>query len=88
MSDQGPRAEKKQEAEYNVSADVRQLLLRKQNRNWRRAQRQAGSPRRYWVRSQRAYCRNLIRGDLVAHRRMFGVSHKHVQPGQVPPEQE
>lgn len=66
---------------YRISQDVRARLLQEQTRNWRRAQRDFGSPRRYWVRHQRVYGRSLIRGDLVTHRRQFGVSHKSVQPG-------
>lgn len=70
---------------YHVSQNVRERLLREQTRNWRRAQRDFGSPRRYWVRHQRAYCRNIIRGgELVTHRRQFGISHKSVQSGQSP----
>ncbi|GAB4573894.1 MAG: hypothetical protein Kow0077_17770 [Anaerolineae bacterium] len=86
MTEKGPRHDDKART-FRVSQDVRARLLREQTRHWRRAQRGMTSPRRYWVRQQRAFSRNLIRGDLVAHRRMFGISHKHVQPGQTPAEQ-
>ncbi len=85
MSDHARRHEESTRS-YHVSQNVRAIFLREQTRNWRRADRFLGSPRRYWVTHQRAYCRSLIRGDLVTHRRMFGVSHKHVQPGQAPAE--
>lgn len=86
MSDKGPRHDDKTRT-YRVSQNVRERLLREQTRNWRRAQRDTGAPRRYWVRHQRAYCRDLIRGELVTHRRRFAVSHKSVQPGQSPADQ-
>ncbi len=88
MSEKGKRTSTPAARPYSVSTTVRDLLQRRRPLFWRRAQRQLGSPRRYWLRAQRAYCRNLIRGDLVTHRRMFGVSHKHVQPGQTPAEQQ
>ena len=72
---------------YRVSSHVQlEFDGRKHHFAWWRMQNPRVSQRRYWVRSQRAYNNDLIRdGYLVAHRRMFGVSHKSVQPGQVPP---
>ncbi|MBN2471424.1 MAG: hypothetical protein JXN59_11925 [Anaerolineae bacterium] len=81
MADHGPHKDDKTRT-YRVSQNVRERLLQEQTRNWRRAQRDFGSPRRYRVRNQRVYGRSLIRGDLVTHRRQFGISHKSVQPGQ------
>ena len=72
---------------YRISQEVQAKLRQKQTRYWKELQRQR--PLRqsyYWLRNLRTRCRNLIRGDLVAHRRMFGVSHKHVQAGASPPE--
>lgn len=88
MSEKGKHVHASAARPYSISTTVRDLLQRRRPQFWRQNQRLLGSPRRYWLRAQRAYCRNLIRGDLVAHRRMFGVSHKHVQPGQTPPEQQ
>lgn len=88
MLEKGKRANTPATRPYTVSTTVRDLLQRRRPQSWWKAQRSIESPRRYWLRAQRAYCRNLIRGDLVAHRRMFGVSHKHVQPGQTPAEQQ
>lgn len=84
MSDKGPRPEVSPSIQrpYRVAPQVQESLSRRQTRYWRRMQRRCASPRRYWVRSQRAYCRNFIRSELVAHRTMFHVSHKSVQPGE------
>jgi hypothetical protein len=84
MSDSGPNHTDRQH--YTVSPQTRKNLQRQQTRFWRRAQRRRISPRRYWTRNQRVRPRSLIQGELITHRRMFGVSHKHVQPGQSPAE--
>lgn len=88
MSEKGPRADVTPTRPYEITQTVYDMLRERQTRNWRRAQRHLSAPRRYWLRNQRAFCRNLIRSDLVAHRRMFGVSHKHVQPGQTSAQQD
>ncbi len=82
MSDNAPRTDSS-ERPYTVSAPARARLTKRQTRHWRQLQgpRQP-SERRYWVLSLRARQRNPIRGYLVTHRRMFGVSHKSVQPGE------
>lgn len=68
---------------YKVSREVQEKLRQKQTQYWKELQRQRPFRQRYyWLRNLRTRCRSLIRGDLVAHRRMFGVSHKHVQPGE------
>lgn len=67
---------------YRVSPNVRrQFSPSRFPRRMRMQYHRIVSPRRYLANHQRAYSRNLIRGDLVAHRRMFGVSHKSVQSG-------
>jgi hypothetical protein len=83
MSDKAPRTTPVSKQPFTVSAQVRSKLNRKQTRYWRQMQQNHLLERRYWVQMLRARQRSPIRGFLVAHRRMFGVSHKSVQPGQV-----
>lgn len=80
-------SEQHERKEYRVSSQVQQQFDGLKHRYaWRRMQAPRMTQRRYWVNSQRAYTNDLIRdGMLVAHRRMFGVSHKSVQAGQTPP---
>ncbi len=85
MTGKAARNHSAQHRPYRVSPFVRTLFMRGRSRiYWQRMQQPGIAPQRYWVRSQRAYVHNLIRGELVTHRRMFGVSHKHVQHGQTP----
>lgn len=77
-----------QEQPYTVSPQVREQLKKKQKRARQREAARVVSPR-YWRGRFRALRRSMIRnGMLITHRRMFGVSHKSVQPGQKPVQNE
>ncbi|MFC1960646.1 hypothetical protein ACFLYO_08040 [Chloroflexota bacterium] len=80
-------SEQQERSTYRVSPRVQHNFDGQKHRYaWRRMQSPRMTQRRYWTHSQRAYNNDLIRGGhLVAHRRMFGVSHKSVQVGQTPP---
>jgi len=81
MSDNAPRTNGAATT-VTISPRLRAKLARQQTRYWRRMAQRHPQEQRYFVRNVRALARNPIRGQLVTHRRMFGVSHKSVQPGQ------
>jgi hypothetical protein len=86
MSQNRPQADPHAQRPYHVAPHLRTQFNRRQGRLAQLMDRHNPRLSRAWLHSLRARSRSLIRGDLITHRRMFGVSHKHVQPGEVPAE--
>lgn len=86
MSQNRPQVDPRIQRPYHVAPHLRTQFMRRQGRLARLMERHNPRFNRGWMRNLRARSRSLIRGDLITHRRMFGVSHKHVQPGEVPAE--
>ena len=88
MTEKNPQTPPREKRPLKISERLQANWRKQQTRFWRQ-QRRFMSRGRYWVRCQRAFQRrDLLRGQLVAHRRMFGVSHKSVQPGEIRSENE
>ena len=85
MSQNRPQADSRSQRPYHVAPHLRTQFNRRQGRLAQLMDRHNPGGRA-WMRRLRTRSRSLIRGDLIAHRRMFGVSNKHVQPGEVPTE--
>lgn len=85
MSDKTPRpnGNGSPQRPYRISAMLREKLGKQKKRYWNHIQRLRSVRRNYWLQTH-SRLRDPIRGMLVTHRRMFGVSHKSVQPGQSP----
>ena len=88
MSSRSPQLDARFQPSYRLAPPVQRRFDRQHIHSRRTLNRQAQQrARRDAWRSMRAQERNSIRGGfLVPHRRMFGVSHKHVQPGAAPVE--
>ena len=86
MSQNRPQVDPRIQRPYRVAPHLRTQLNRRQHRLAQLMERHNPRFNRAWTRGLRARSRSLIRGDLITHRRMFGVSNKHVQPGEVPAE--
>ncbi len=69
---------------YEVSPQARAFLGRAR----RRLLSEAAARTAHWRERIQTQRRSLIRGLLVTHRRMFGISHKHVQANQRAAEQQ
>ncbi len=85
MSPNRPQVDASIQRPYRIAPTLRAHFDRRQSHLAMLGRRARLQQRRYWTRV-RERRRNLIHGALITHRRMFGVSHKHVQPGEVPAE--